>query len=98
MSTDPKSGASALFALSLLLRGVPEDMPPDERNHDLRRRIGQMVELRGVPLTPAERQRVAECDDPDLLYRWLGRAAFGGGPADVFREEDEDVAGAPVTE
>ncbi|MGI5470632.1 hypothetical protein [Streptomyces sp. CA-132043] len=57
-----------------------------------------MVELRGVPLTPAERQRVAACDDPDLLYRWLGRAAFCGGPADVFRADDTDVAGAPVPE
>ncbi|GAA0498844.1 hypothetical protein [Streptomyces olivaceiscleroticus] len=98
MSTDPKSGASALLALSLLLRGIPEETPLDERNRDLRRRIEQMVELRGVPLTPAERQRVAECDDPALLHRWLGRAAFGGGPADVFRDDDEDIAGAPVPE
>ncbi|MEU6119571.1 hypothetical protein ABZ840_34175 [Streptomyces sp. NPDC047117] len=52
-STDPKSGASALFALSLLLRSIPEKTPLDEQNRDLRRRIEQMVELRGVPLTPA---------------------------------------------
>ncbi|WP_343242209.1 hypothetical protein [Streptomyces sp. SID9727] len=41
--------------------------------------------VRGVALTDADREKITTCTDPQLLHRWLQRAATASSAEEVFR-------------
>lgn len=46
-----------------------------------------VLEARGIAVTDEIRKKVADCDDPRLLQRWLQRAATATSAEEVFTEE-----------
>ncbi|MEV8229681.1 hypothetical protein AB0P41_27125 [Streptomyces sp. NPDC079167] len=46
-----------------------------------------ILEARGIALTDDLRQKVTTCTDPELLHRWLHRAATATTTEEVFAEE-----------
>ena len=48
--------------------------------------ILQFLEARGVAVSPAQRQEILGCSDPDRLDRWLRRAAFATSADEVTSE------------
>jgi hypothetical protein len=48
--------------------------------------ILQFLEVRGVAVSPAQRQRILECSDPDRLDGWLRRAALASSADEVMAE------------
>ncbi|MCA9651092.1 MAG: hypothetical protein H6712_17170 [Myxococcales bacterium] len=42
------------------------------------------LELRGLPLSRAQRRRIESCPDAELLRRWLDRALLATDVAEVF--------------
>ncbi|MFI6118686.1 hypothetical protein ACIBCU_02280 [Streptomyces sp. NPDC051064] len=46
-----------------------------------------ILEARGIGITDATRERISACGDPDLLRRWLVRAAFVAASDEIFDEE-----------
>jgi hypothetical protein len=47
-----------------------------------------VLEARGIHVTGDVRERITACDDPDLLRRWLVRAAVAPSAEEIFRDED----------
>jgi hypothetical protein len=48
--------------------------------------ILRFLEVRGVAVSPEQRQRILECSDPDRLDGWLRRAAFASSADEVISE------------
>ncbi|MER6630595.1 Yae1 family protein [Streptomyces sp. NPDC000987] len=51
------------------------------------RDVLQVLEVRGIGIPDAVRERVLRCDDPDTLSRWLGRAVIAPTAEDIFAED-----------
>lgn len=47
-----------------------------------------VLEARGIDIPDEIRERVTNCDDPDLLRRWLTRAAVAPSAEEIFTDED----------
>jgi hypothetical protein len=47
-----------------------------------------VLEARGLDVPDEIRERIAGCDDPDLLRRWLTRAVTAPSAEEIFIEED----------
>lgn len=53
----------------------------------LRRGIGALIEARGLPCSDEDRARLAGCDDPAILQRWLLQATRAGSTEEIFAPE-----------
>lgn len=53
----------------------------------LRSGIHQSLQVRGLTASAATLERLARCDDPLVLGRWLGRALTAGDAEDALRED-----------
>ena len=49
---------------------------------------------RHVAMTNEERERVLRCSDPEVLERWLGRAAVASAASEVFDDRRARIASA----
>ncbi|WP_369196782.1 hypothetical protein [Streptomyces djakartensis] len=49
--------------------------------------ILRVLQKRGVPLTPDDRERITSCTDLDTLTRWFDRSLTATGAQEVFSEE-----------
>ncbi|MCN9241971.1 hypothetical protein NGF19_14420 [Streptomyces sp. RY43-2] len=47
----------------------------------------RILDLRSVPLTDADRERVTSCKDLDTLARWFDRAITAESAAEVFADD-----------
>lgn len=47
-----------------------------------------VLEARGIDVPDEIRERITACDDPELLRRWLTRAATAPSAEEIFMEED----------
>ncbi|MFJ7960429.1 hypothetical protein ACIQ62_29480 [Streptomyces sp. NPDC096319] len=47
-----------------------------------------VIEQRGLAVSEAVRERVASCDDPDVLRRWLVRAVTVASAEEIFAENE----------
>ncbi len=52
-----------------------------------RQTLLRLLDKRGVPLSAAARQRIADCTDADVLDRWLDLALTITDAADLFTED-----------
>jgi predicted ATPase len=52
-----------------------------------RQTLLRLLDKRGVAVSEAARERIADCTDADLLDRWLDRAFTATDAADLFTED-----------
>ncbi|KPI29842.1 hypothetical protein OK074_6758 [Actinobacteria bacterium OK074] len=86
--------ADTSFFVSPLAEGLRDEGREEGREEGeakgRARDILRLLELRGVAVSDADRDRVASCTDLDLLARWFDRAAVGMTAAEVFSEAAGD--------
>ncbi|GIH71289.1 hypothetical protein [Sphaerimonospora thailandensis] len=57
------------------------------------RTVLTVLQVRGIPVSEADRTRIKTCTDLDLLDEWARRAVTATSTADLFRDEPERPAG-----
>lgn len=48
--------------------------------------ILRLLERRGIGISDDDRERIASCDDLDVLGRWFGRAITAASATEVFAD------------
>lgn len=61
------------FAKQLLSQGRQEGRE-EGRAEGRAESILRILEVRGLEVTPTQREQITQCADPDLLDRWIERA------------------------
>jgi len=66
-------------------RGKAEALAAEGRAAGMAAAILRVLESRGIAVSPAQRQEILRCADPDILDRWLGRAALASSAGKVLQ-------------
>jgi hypothetical protein len=81
--------ADTSFFKSSLSQEIRAEGKAEGEAKDRAAAIFDVLEVRGIPVPEADRDRIASCDDFDTLMRWFRRAVTAKSTAEVF---DGDLA------
>ena len=56
------------------------------RAQGVTRGILRVLHVRGIEVSEEMRERIEECDDPDLAAMWIERALTAGRAEDIFED------------
>ncbi|MER6015121.1 hypothetical protein [Streptomyces bluensis] len=74
--------------LSFYKSSISEEIRDEGRLQGRIEDILVVLEARGFDVPDEIRDRVTSCDDPDLLRRWLTRAAVAPSVEEIFADKD----------
>lgn len=73
--------------LSFYISPLSEEIRDEGRAQSRAEDVLLILGVRGIDITDEIREKVTACGDPELLRRWLARAALAATAGEVFGEE-----------
>ncbi|MFG2721609.1 hypothetical protein ACGFW5_25455 [Streptomyces sp. NPDC048416] len=75
------------FYKSPLFEEIRDEARVEGETHRAAEDVLAVLAERGIDVPEEARERITDCDDPEILRRWLRRAVTAPTAEDIFRDE-----------